>query len=212
MREIRIATDWGWDRFDDLGAGTVPSRSGVFRRTVNLDELGKVHVCAEAFFHRPDVGLEPVRRDLRPTGYPLAKVSDKLQGARAVTLGDQMRDYQLGVRVNGDPCIGISPFGRIVVVQVSLFRMDERPKLIELNELRSDVADAGIQDGLALAARLLRKARGLFSCAFRLSAMRRECSSLRVTGIVHEPRPLNQYIGCREALHEGKKRCFRTLR
>jgi hypothetical protein len=64
-----------------------------------------------------------------------------------------MRDYQFRVGVDGDPRIGIAPFIRIGRLKVILFRMHERPKLIELYELRSEVADTGIKDALAFAAR-----------------------------------------------------------
>jgi hypothetical protein len=77
MREIGLATDWGWDRFDNLGRA-VPVRSSVIRFSVNLDELGKIDIGTKAFFHSSDVRFEPVRRDLRPACYPLAEVSDKL--------------------------------------------------------------------------------------------------------------------------------------
>ncbi len=63
MREIGLATDSGWTRFDNLG-WRVPIRSRVIRLAANLTESGKVNVGAEAFFHCSDVRSESIRGNL----------------------------------------------------------------------------------------------------------------------------------------------------
>ena len=148
--KIRLAADWGWDRLNNFGR-PVPIRASVIGFSVNLDELREVHVCPEAFFHRADVRTKTIRRDLDSARHAIAKVSHEFQGARAITLRNEMRDYQFGVRINRNPGIRIAPFVRVGRLQVILFGMDERPKLIQLSKLRSEVADTGIKDALALA-------------------------------------------------------------
>jgi len=143
--KVRFAADWGWDRCDNLGR-PVPVRPRVVGRAVDLHELSKVHVGAEVFFHCSDVGLEAIRSDLQPSPHSAAEVSDKLQGAKPVSLTDAVRDYQLALGVQGEPRVGVSPFSGITFGQVFFLSVDETPCLVELNVAGSYVLDAGIEN------------------------------------------------------------------
>jgi hypothetical protein len=149
VKEIGVATDWGWDRFDNFGRA-VPVRSSVVGLAIDLDELGEIHVGSEAFFHRSNIGPEAIRGNLESARDSLAEISYEFKGAESVALCNQVRDYKFRVCVQGNPGVSVSPLARVAIVQSSFFRMDKAPKLIHLNVLGLYFAHLGIKDTAAL--------------------------------------------------------------
>jgi hypothetical protein len=64
-----------------------------------------------------------------------------------------VREHKFGIGIECNPSVGVSPLGRVVVVQVPFFRVNEAPNLISLDAASGNIANQRIKRG-----------RGFLSC------------------------------------------------
>src|ERR1035437_10008178 len=137
---VRQAEDFGWDLFENA-AGAIPVGASIGRGLKDFYELGVVGAGVEQIFHRFDVCAETIGGDLKMTLNAVGQLGNELVG-----------QHHLGLRVQRNPKVGVSPLGGIGSTGPYLFRVAEAPNLVGLNELGGDRSDARVEYSLRLLA------------------------------------------------------------
>ena len=75
----------------------------------------------------------------------LAQVLDEVHRINGTALPDAVGDYQFSPRLNRHPDVGVSPLIGVVLIHVIFFGVDERPKLVGLDNVRRHVLNALIE-------------------------------------------------------------------
>ena len=72
---------------------------------------------------------------------------DKFVGARGLAFSGEVRENQLGFRINRHPNVLVAPFLSVARKEVPFLRMDEGPEFICLHESRTYVSDFRVEQG-----------------------------------------------------------------
>jgi hypothetical protein len=132
VRQVGVAANWGWDCLDNF-RWAVPVRPRVIGFAVDLNQLREIRIGSKALLHCSNVRLEGIAGDLQSTCDPMTHVSHKFQRAGTIALSNEIRDHQFRLSVQGNPCIAVSSFGGIVLVQPLLFGVNKTPKLLQFH-------------------------------------------------------------------------------
>jgi hypothetical protein len=142
--ELGVSADAYWDGRRYLGR-VVPLRAFAVRRSVDFEQLGEINIGTKRFFDGGNVVSESVGRNLESADNALAQIADKIVGAGASTLGDEIGENHFRFGINRHPDVLVSPFLRSVTVEMGFFGVNESPKFIGLHESRTDFSHSGIE-------------------------------------------------------------------
>jgi len=122
--------------------GTTVAPGALRLRAIYLVEYGVVDVSAEGFLDGVDVRPITVRRQLDAVGKPVGQVRDKSACVCACAPSYQPTRDNLGVGAEGSPCphVPIAELALVLLRDILVFGVAERPYLIALNPLAGQVA------------------------------------------------------------------------
>ena len=149
MQWVRLTLDRRGNR--RLADSRAVARFRLARIAVDLHELRVVDVRAERILDRAGVDVQAVRGELHAAFEPVGQVMHQVIGRLAVTGADEPRDDELRVGINARPGPRIASIGRgaLRLLDVRLFRVAERPDLIDLDALRPNAPDRFVVVGRA---------------------------------------------------------------
>lgn len=112
---------------------------------VNLLQLRVIHISAKPLLNRAHIAAQRVCGDLVAPKRSAAEVVHKIVGVDGVPCSDVVRDDELRIAIERQPGPLIAPLsGSIAGLTVSM-AANISPKFIKLDEVRTDIADSGIE-------------------------------------------------------------------
>lgn len=175
------------------------ARLSVTSRAINLHEHRVVNVPAEGILYSRQVHLVAVRRQLNAVRHALGDILQEVRRAARVTKADQPAQDQLALRFNRNerPDIAREPTSRHLRRDMLLFRAHEGPDFINLDTLRSHVADRGVLVFGAGAADRFEQAEDGALCHSRQSRRGAHRATL------DQRRDDRDLLSCAESIHDG---------
>jgi len=146
---VRIghSVDFARDLFEDF-AGAVPVRASAGGVLEDLDELSVVGAGPKQVFNGFQISTVPIGGELKIALNTISQFGNELVSiARAPFAGVEGYD-QLGIGIQRNPQVGVSPFVGIVLVGARFLGVAECPNLIGLDALGRNGLDARIKEGL----------------------------------------------------------------
>jgi len=125
----------------DLRRAVAPCRVRNF--AVHLAELSVIDISTESGLDGFQISSVPVARDLNSICQTLRKIADKLDCGLAALIADAPRWYEFRISADGNPSPNVTSILGSLLSEpdVSLFRVNEAPNLVELKPLARQFAE-----------------------------------------------------------------------
>lgn len=108
---------------------------------IHFNQHRVINVIPEAVLNRGEIGAMAVCSHLNAIRKALRYVLNKFVGASGIASGNEPRNNQLRIGVNGDPCpnISIAEFAAKFLRDVLFFGVAKRPNFVALNSFGSQI-------------------------------------------------------------------------